>query len=345
MSNSITQTRICVQKVQMKERNLKSIDPLNYTKKLAAAFNVKKLWKPNTVITIAFLSDGEKIPRTPTNSLQFVVDENSEPLKMDPLQKELDNIPIIPAIKRIVKERIEPLTNLKFIFIDDEKDFELHSSQPPTIRISFDPDGGAWSLLGTDCIGIPKEEPTMNLGWFDVATTIHEFGHALGMIHEHQNPKQLQDDNKIHWDSEKVYAWASSTQGWDKEITDANILNMTVDGINGSNFDPLSIMLYFFPGSLTTDNRGTHQNLRLSGLDVEWISKMYPKNGEDIAQFYMEIYDEDIQANIQKSFALSYNYAHSKWSFLGNKVVSVIIIVGLLIILWFIFKKFRKGKY
>ena len=59
------------------------------------------------------------------------------------------------------------------------------------IRISFQ-SGGSWSYVGKDCIGIPYQEPTMNLGWLTETTddnefrrvVLHEFGHALGLIHE-----------------------------------------------------------------------------------------------------------------------------------------------------------------
>ena len=166
-------------------------------------------------------------------------------------------------------DRIQPLVNLKFVFVPD-------NSSKALIRIDFDPNKGSWSLLGTDC-KYNTDSPTMNFGWFNVGTVLHEFGHALGMIHEHQNPR----GKKIQWDKNKVYAWAKDTQGWSNEETDNNILNAyDIDRINGSDFDPLSVMLYFFPGSLTTDNRGTQQNLRFSATDVLWISKMYPnENG------------------------------------------------------------------
>lgn len=39
----------------------------------------------------------------------------------------------------------------------------------------------------------------MNFGWVDVPTVIHEMGHMLGMIHEHQNPK----GQNIDWNDKK----------------------------------------------------------------------------------------------------------------------------------------------
>ena len=48
--------------------------------------------------------------------------------------------------------------------------------------------GGSWSYIGTDAATIPKESFTMNLGFVDRSTILHEFGHSIGLIHEHQSP-------------------------------------------------------------------------------------------------------------------------------------------------------------
>ena len=61
------------------------------------------------------------------------------------------------------------------------------------------PSDGAWSYVGTDCRDIPLNEPTMNLGFLDGGTAAHEFGHAIGLAHEHQNPA-----GGIQWNEEVV---------------------------------------------------------------------------------------------------------------------------------------------
>ena len=247
---------------------------------LRAAFYREKLWPKGSEITISFVGDPSRIK----------ISESSDDTE-DPLQSQIKNMDFKEAIKKIVMDRIQPIVNLKFVFVPDNSPIAL-------IRIDFDPDKGSWSLLGTDC-KYNKDSPTMNFGWFDVGTVLHEFGHALGMIHEHQNPR----NSKIKWDREKVYAWAKDTQGWSKEDTDNNILNAyDIDHINGSDFDPLSVMLYFFPGSLTTDNNGTQQNLRFSGTDVLWISKMYPTdNGISPDNYYQNAYKEKLDDAVEKS--------------------------------------------
>lgn len=62
--------------------------------------------------------------------------------------------------------------------------FDFNNASNAEIRIAFDSSDGAWSYIGTDCRGIPVNQPTMNLGFLDGGTTAHEFGHAIGLAHE-----------------------------------------------------------------------------------------------------------------------------------------------------------------
>lgn len=74
------------------------------------------------------------------------------------------------------------------------------------IRISFADQGFSWSTVGTDALTVPSTEATMNYGWLEPTTSQreyervvrHEFGHALGMIHEHQNPAAEGQLSLIH---------------------------------------------------------------------------------------------------------------------------------------------------
>ena len=54
----------------------------------------------------------------------------------------------------------------------------------------------------------------------------------------------------------------------------------TNDQIRGTNFDPDSIMLYFFPGSWVQGGNGTKENETLSELDKEFIAsrEAYPND-------------------------------------------------------------------
>lgn len=152
--------------------------------------------------------------------------------------------------------------------------FEFSDSPDAEIRIGFQ-DDGAWSYIGTDCQNIPRNTHTMNFGWLDKAVVLHEFGHALGMIHEHQNPL-----GGIQWNKPKVYSdLGGSPNFWDKETVDHNMFETyDVDQINGTVVDKKSIMLYFIPKEWTTDGFFSQENNDLSDVDKTFIgdNKNYP---------------------------------------------------------------------
>lgn len=154
--------------------------------------------------------------------------------------------------------------------------FEFNNAPNAEIRIAFDHNDGAWSYVGTDCRGIPLDQPTMNLGFLDGGTAAHEFGHAIGLAHEHQNPA-----GGIQWNEAVVIREAAKAPNfWDEATTRHNILRKySADQINGTKFDPDSIMLYFFPASWTLNGIGTKANEVLSSMDKAFVAgaKMYPK--------------------------------------------------------------------
>jgi hypothetical protein len=145
-------------------------------------------------------------------------------------------------------------------------------------NLTVDSHDGAWSYIGTDCRSIPLNEATMNLGFLDGGSAAHEFGHAIGLAHEHQNPA-----GGIQWNEEVVIGeCAKSPNFWDEETTPHNVLReYSVDQINGTAFDPESMMLYFLPASWTLNGIGTEANEVLSRLGKEFIAgaKMYPRTG------------------------------------------------------------------
>jgi hypothetical protein len=171
----------------------------------------------------------------------------------------------------------EDYANITFAFVTDD-DAE--------VRISFAADPGSWSAVGTDALVedyFPKYQPTMNYGWLQDDTedeeyervVVHEFGHALGCIHEHQSPKA-----KLKWNKAAVYrAFSGPPNYWSKDDIDHNILQKySPQGISATDFDDESIMLYQFDGALFTDGKGTPLNTHLSDHDKEFIAQMYPKS-------------------------------------------------------------------
>lgn len=158
----------------------------------------------------------------------------------------------------------------------------LNDPEAGTIRISFSRKG-SWSVLGKYAEQVPKGEPTMNFGWLnkhssDLAVrevVLHEFGHALGLIHEHQNP-----DGGIQWNEEKVIESLSGPpNNWSEEKIRRNVLDhYTAHKIHGTPFDMNSIMLYPFPAEWTTNTNGTRNNTDLSDMDISLVQELYQSN-------------------------------------------------------------------
>ena len=159
--------------------------------------------------------------------------------------------------------------NLKIVFNND---------QNAEIRITFDENDGAWSYIGTDCADIPISQATMNLGWQDEGVVLHEFGHAIGLIHEHQNP-----EGGIKWNKPAVIADLSGSPNfWDEDTIEHNMFQTyEQDQINGTALDKKSIMLYAIPRSWTTNGFSSKPNEKLSETDKKFAHNQcnYPFQG------------------------------------------------------------------
>lgn len=102
---------------------------------------------------------------------------------------------------------------------------------------------------------------------------VHEFGHALGCIHEHQSPAA-----SIKW-NEPVAIRYYSIGGWDEATVRHNVFNKFSSGeVTNSKFDPESIMIYPIDSSLTLDGFFTNWNTQLSDLDKAFMKRAYSIN-------------------------------------------------------------------
>ena len=189
--------------------------------------------------------------------------------------KFIDGVPEVQdKVAKIAKEW-ETVANIHLDFV---------TGTASELRVSFAEKGFSWSTVGTDALTVGRTKATVNFGWLDPSTAMreyqrvvrHEFGHALGMIHEHQNPAA---QGVIPWDKPKVYAYYA-LQGWSKDDVDTNIFEVySEDSTNHTEFDPTSIMEYAIPDSLTKGSYSIGWNTELSALDVEFMRQQYPQGG------------------------------------------------------------------
>ncbi len=160
-------------------------------------------------------------------------------------------------------------------------EFRFQQAGQTNVRIAFQQGNGSWSYLGTVCQQIPVGEPTMNYGWLTPASpddevrrvVLHEFGHALGLIHEHQNPK-----GGIKWNRAAViHDLSGPPNNWSEAQIENNMFkHYAKRAVKATNTDPLSIMMYPIPASWTLDGFSAGLNSELSTKDRQLIAKAYP---------------------------------------------------------------------
>ncbi len=153
---------------------------------------------------------------------------------------------------------------------------EFDESPQAQIRVGFVQDGRSWSYMGTDNLNIPAHAATMNFGWpLEEGTILHEFGHAIGLAHEHQNPT-----GGILWNEAVVLReLAGPPNSWDPGTIRFNVLDKyQANQVRGTAFDKDSIMLYAFPARWTTNGVSTKENNSISTADREFVGskRMYP---------------------------------------------------------------------
>ncbi|RYY64850.1 MAG: hypothetical protein EOO13_17980, partial [Chitinophagaceae bacterium] len=105
--------------------------------------------------------------------------------------------------------------------------------------------------------------------------TLHEFGHAIGLLHEHSSPI-----SGINWDKEKLYK-EYAKMGWTRDDVDQQVFyTYNKSYTNGTKYDNKSIMHYpIMPGE-TVDNYVIDWNLVLSPGDIDIIKALYPMKGK-----------------------------------------------------------------
>jgi hypothetical protein len=170
--------------------------------------------------------------------------------------------------------------------------FEFVEGPTDDITIAFEPTDSEYgtysSYLGTDSRRFSRTgRASMHLV-FDPGdpnntddefrrVILHEFGHALGLIHEHMRP-----DSPVIWNENAVFDYYHKLAGWDENTIRFQVIDpYNQNIIDKSPFDSKSIMMYPFPAGLAKFADGTDfvtgWNRDLTQSDIDLISRVYPK--------------------------------------------------------------------
>jgi hypothetical protein len=212
--------------------------------------------------------------------------------------------------------------NLSFSFKDSAGNYRTWNTSDTTysaeIRISFDTGrmGGYWSHVGTNSTnrsieGGGPSQASMNLDSFDRSLptnweviVIHEFGHALGFEHEHQNPAggcdfRFEDDpgyqltkDEAGWYTKDVngkypglYTYLGGYKNfWPQEQVNQNLRSLQVSSAYiAGDFDKNSIMKYMFDSLMFKSGENSpcytrYENQTLSAQDIVGVQKAYPRD-------------------------------------------------------------------
>jgi len=189
--------------------------------------------------------------------------------------------------------------------------FDFVNSGPTHVRIGFE-NSGSWSYVGRLEL-TSSNKTTMNYGWLREDSSqeiyddvvLHEFGHMLGLLHEHKHPERPFTFNI------PVLLNHYYNKGWSKDKIQRNIIDKyeVSNELSNKKYDNKSIMHYPIDNKLTLNNYSVGWNHELSEGDKQLIGELYPFNNisdpNDIIN--IDIVPE-LQSGIKGSVKIDINY-------------------------------------
>lgn len=234
----------------------------------------KNMWQPTDVIIVRGASPAVLPVVNPRHKITFAY-----------FAPEVDGVRV-PALAGTTHQRTKVERTIKEWERYAHVSFVSAPVAEAKIRISFDPAEGNWSQIGTEhesVGGILVDGQTMNLGGlrtvgdfandYERHVILHEFGHSLGLLHEHQSPAR-----------EGVITMDASCQryiqrGWTEQMVQGNLASQdTVDRITSySKLDLNSVMTYATSGRADIFPELKHE---LSDMDKAYMVINYPRTGD-----------------------------------------------------------------
>lgn len=221
-------------RVALAERSTNALGTSSSGRSKRAMGQFSKFWAPGRTLTVGFFND------TPQEHQA--------------------------AIEKVARQWL-CCANLKFDFVEG-----LFAD----IRIFTGGDDN-YSHVGTDALLVSPMDATMALGVepddpLFGRTVLHEFGHVMGLLHEHQHPYA-----NIPWDVPKLYAYFAA-KGIDQQTVDINLLDKTDKALaKGTAYDRTSIMHYSVLQEQTVGDWEVGINHVLSRRDRRFVRRIYPE--------------------------------------------------------------------